>query len=1578
MTTSQGGQQLGGDAEVKTETSPLTTQEALEELERNRAGMTEAEYRLRHETLLTLSDAQGADLSLELRQQRADSLPKDDETLRTKAAEQATESVVEASEILDNIDWNSRLENLPEQTQALLTDLTIRLITKARAKGIDADKLAKLPELSSQLALRAEMGSNEIKAWEIFRQHSDSILARDLDKLAEDTVKTAPIASLVANPDTEKDDEPWIKKAAGTVWEFTKEHPWKTAGLVTVGALGAYGLYKLVPRFLKGFFEDDKDKLGWKFDMATNGTGIFTIGGVLIGAGVLLGPEKWRAWTRERLGINLSLETLGKCITEMSLKPLFNEIVETNKNDRIVAKHLDVSAEKIAMLREVKIEDFNSVTNSWVTFLQGKGMDFARNVGINLNVPFLNDMDERERAVDATEKLIELFERPDVKAFLGQRKPKTVGEALDALVEAKFFDSKKEKDRDGTEVDGAAVAEGVAVATGVAGAGTEAADTVGAVPETPPSYDATSGESLHEQMGELDLFGEGEGQIGISEDSWKWLEARLGASSKTHEVINRFDSATDWLKPQNFIDFAEALYKDGKGLVVNRKGLFIVDGGELIFLSNWGGLINTAIMSLEAMALEEVDYKDAITTYVDEELGFMVLFGAPTVLSGLWMMARGNWKGGAGEVLRGAAKGTAGPILFAWWQGEKAADIKRWVEEGVRFKWRFNLDEAAKADLQVKQLKYYMDMFEIFDKRYQSTVVEKGIIPTSKEVGIGKHLARKTVGLLRRERLIAQRMYYARRIIQTSNGMVQSGTFDNHFGIKNETGRIDPDVIDFDELYKAIDKNRGAVRAVELKQMKPEIDAKSKDYYERWRKGATEGIAIKDGEFTYKQARRMLAEQGINPASPEADVYMEKWCEAVAKEEVINGKFKQGTQVEGLSIKPRVELLKSTPNGNVYRYMGMEITIPKEVSANLPSIETSPFEHFEQARVECSTRWQVHGRQAVIDSMSVLEYSEERATFRIGNEDIVIERANTPEAMERVARSRFLDAHKDAKFVEVVEKPATATQAVFEINGEKITVDRPPAADLEQAARTQYVEELRRGSRSSKRKTRSVKPEKLKVSEVTSTPTETTYRVTMPDGSGVRDITIPKEGTGALRQEAIRQYDAKSGRTTPSTELCVESVDFENGKVRINGEEIPVEKFNPAEFREGAARRYLEIYEKEGKTPPPGLRDAITRSASWLPELEAVLGVAGTAWVFYEALWAGKSNKEAAVSILSGVASAFGAVKIYEMTAGKHIKNPYLHLFGTVVAGIVGVMGLQDDFEWILEKTFDAIPGLNVEGAHIITRHMMVRSGINWTVRPILREIPRLATKPVLREIPKLATKLGLKAFGKRLSETVIAKLAKRLLVFVGKKAGAALVKCGLKGVGGGLLFLDDASLVGILDDGLAIALWGWTIYDVGCIISLVRKAFIYKSEMETRNKAEIESVEILDPQDKERIAEKLRTEYQLTNEEIFDEHGNISSALYGHEELGEIILADIMQNGHFLIKRIGIEGGEEYFMQNGEAAKVIIYGAGNEEIVNLTLEEIEKAEETADEIEEASPEDIEEAKNASPETPAEGADKPE
>lgn len=1510
MTTSQGGQ-LGDDTEVRTETTLLTTQEALAELEKNRTDMTEEEYHLRRETLLALSETQGADLSLEVRQQKAESLPEDSETIRTKAVEQATETVIEASEILDSVDWNSRLENLPEQTQALLTDLTLRLITKAQESGVDAGKLSELPDLSSQVALRTQMGSNEIKAWEIFRQYADSTLAKDLDKFAEDAAKAAPVASRVADPEkSKKDDEPWIKKAAETVWEFTKEHPWKTAGLVTVGALGAYGLYKLVPRFLKGFFKDDKESLGWKFDMGLNGTGIFTIGGVLIGAGVLLGPEKWRAWIRERLGINLSLETLGKCITEMSLKPLFDEVVETNKNDRIIAKYLDVSAEKIAMLRDVKMDDFTSVTKSWVTFLEGKGMDFARNIGINLNVPFLNDMDERERAVEATEKLIELFERPDVKVFLAQQKPKTVGEAVDALVEAKFFETKKDDDETKNHE---AVTTGVGVA-GVTAAGTlEDQETEGDAPETPPSYDATSDKSLHEQMGKLDLFGEGNGQIGISKDSWEWLEARLGKDekSKTREALGRFDSAEAWLKPQNFINFAEALYDDGKGLVINRKGLFIVDGAELIFLSNWGGLIDTAMMSLEALVLEETTYKDAITTYVDKELGFMVLFGAPTVLSGLWMMARGNWKGGAGEVLRGAAKGTAGPVLFAWWQGEKAADLKRWVEEGVRFKWRWNLDEAAKAELQVKQLKYYLDMFEIFDKRYQSAVVEKGIIPTSKEVGVGRHLARKTIGLLRRERLIAQRMYYARRVIQASNGLKQGGIFNNHFGIKNEAERIDPDVIDFDELYKAVDKNREAIRAVELKQMKPEIDAKSKDYYERWRKGATEKGAIKEGAFTYEQAQRMLAEQGINPASPEADAYMKKWCETVAEEEVVNGKFKPGTRVaaEGITLKPRVELLKNTPKGNVYRYMGMEIAIPKGVCDTFPSVETNLFEHFERARAECSTRWQIHGRQAVIENMQLLEYSEDGATFQIGDERVVIERVDSPEAMERVARSRYLKAHPDSNFVEIVEKPGTATHAVFEINGQEISVEKPSG--------------------------------------------------TTPDPA-------------TLKQEAIRQYDAKSGRTAaPSTELAVENVDFNSGKVRINGEEIPVEKFNPAEFREGAARRYMEIYEKEGKTPPPGLRGAIARSASWVPEAEAVLGVAGTAWVFYEALWAGKSNKEAATEIVSGILSAFGAVKIYEMTAGKHIKNPYLHLIGTVVAGFVGVMGLQDDFEWIMEQAFTRVPGLKVEGAQIITRHMMVRSGINWTVRPVLRELPRLATKPVLREIPKVAEKLALKAFGKKLSETVIAKLSKRLLIFVSKKAGAALVKCGLKGLGGSLLFLDDASIVGVLDDGLAIALWGWTIYDVGCIITLLRKAFIYQSENEKRKDADIESIEILDQESKEKIAETLRTEAQLTDEEIFDENGNIRPSLYGHASL-EIVMSSVIENGHIRVTRIGIEGAEEYLVQNGEAAQVIIYGANNEEIVNLKLEEIEKAEATADEIEQATPEEIERAKSGTPEAPPE------
>ena len=56
-------------------------------------------------------------------------------------------------------------------------------------------------------------------------------------------------------------------------------------------------------------------------------------------------------------------------------------------------------------------------------------------LGIDVDLPFLQDSAERERAVEATEKLLKLFVSPEIKATLRGRDIKTVGDAIDIIAE---------------------------------------------------------------------------------------------------------------------------------------------------------------------------------------------------------------------------------------------------------------------------------------------------------------------------------------------------------------------------------------------------------------------------------------------------------------------------------------------------------------------------------------------------------------------------------------------------------------------------------------------------------------------------------------------------------------------------------------------------------------------------------------------------------------------------------------------------------------------------------------------------------------------------------------------------------------------------------------------------------------------------------------------------------------------------------------------------------------------------------------------------------------------------------------
>ncbi len=353
---------------------------------------------------------------------------------RLEITDSTHDQLTEAVDRLDRLDWNLSLEELEQDDQALLQDLSSRIITKMRHAEYEISSIAELPKLKDSVITKANLGSLEVKAYRLFLENADSRLAKGLENFAADASLVQPIAESIVDPEKESKMD-WVKDAAGGVWDYAKNNKLKAAGLVTIGALGLYGLYKLVPRFIKGFFADNKKSLGWTFGMATKGTAIATTGGALVAAGMLLGPESWRTWTRDRLGTNFSLKSVWESIKGLSLSPLFEGCIDISKADRAVAKTLKVGAEKVSLLRDVAFNEFDDVSKKWIDRLEGRSATLDPDLGIDVDLPFLQDSAERERAVEATEKLLKLFVSPEIKATLRGRDIKTVGDAIDIIAE---------------------------------------------------------------------------------------------------------------------------------------------------------------------------------------------------------------------------------------------------------------------------------------------------------------------------------------------------------------------------------------------------------------------------------------------------------------------------------------------------------------------------------------------------------------------------------------------------------------------------------------------------------------------------------------------------------------------------------------------------------------------------------------------------------------------------------------------------------------------------------------------------------------------------------------------------------------------------------------------------------------------------------------------------------------------------------------------------------------------------------------------------------------------------------------
>jgi hypothetical protein len=993
----------------------------------------EFEIPTERERILEESDRGGADISLELLECR------DIGNLETRENE---------IESLKSIELHKSIEEQPEAIE-LLEQITPCLIAKLEKNGIrisnSLEDFINIPN-PDEYRREWELSNTELTAIQSIlniannpRSKLAKEWARNWKELIDETGPSATAAieiveqgaNLNQNPEEPEEEQSLAKRAWN--WGTKKGNRLKATAIVAAGAIGMWAIVSVVRKMSPSKFLE-KGKLGKTMDILKSGLPLAGIGLSLFLVGGLLGPDKFRGWIRENLNINLSKEAILKAIKERSWDPLFEGIVEVNEAHENAAAFLGVEAEKIGLLDNVEFDKFTSVSNAWSSFLTNGAYNVADLAGIDTDIPFLHDEEARTSAAEASSKLQELFSTPAVKAFLAVKKPKTVGEALTMLNKANYFEEPSEIEPTREQALAAATAT-VAAETG----GEEPGEEPG---ETPPENEETPRFDENPEESERNLFGEGEAQFGVSTESWDELEEKMGSKPKTKEWMETH-SGLDWINPFEMKNFVEAVYDDGMALV-QAEGMWLLwDGAEYIMLSPINAIIDTALTSIESLLSEDTTMKDAVVTYYDQAFGWVVLFGGPSILRGAIQALKGNLRVGVTEMARGVAKGTAGPVLVAWWQAERVTDLHRWGKD----KWMDGKIEEAvgpkRIKLQKERLRYYSEQFTELDKTIELKTNKEGMT-------LREQARRKAHQALRLERLKSERQRIAGKIKALYEDLYKKKAFGNDFNGPSDLGSLsDLDKLrtartEFDQTYKL---ERIQERAIEIGEERRTG---------RFRKIDKPGI------------ERMLAERSLSPETPEGRAYMEGWDKAIAEQEITGERFNPHVEIEirttvptaieievigegkNATFKVNGEIVESTKiSGKKYnlRIDGETIEVKVKKSGGVVTSETITATINQVQTISHPTRIQILEHKAG----GPMEVSYQGSKITIPAEEAVKFSGNTAEIhnlARQFAEKKWRMSAVPELDIKVVEL-APDGRPIFEVEGERIleSTDRSVAAE---------------------------------------------------------------------------------------------------------------------------------------------------------------------------------------------------------------------------------------------------------------------------------------------------------------------------------------------------------------------------------------------------------------------------------------------------------------------------------------------------------------------------------------------------
>ena len=414
---------------------------------------------------------------------------------------------------------------------------------------------------------------------------------------------------------------------------------------------------------------------------------------------------------------------------------------------------------------------------------------------------------------------------------------------------------------------------------------------------------------------------------------------------------------------------------------------------------------------------------------------------------------------------------------------------------------------------------------------------------------------------------------------------------------------------------------------------------------------------------------------------------------------------------------------------------------------------------------------------------------------------------------------------------------------------------------------------------------------------------------------------------------ALSETEYKGKTAEQIKQLCevkfAESVIISDVKIGANGVkeykigEEWVKLSDDPKTTEEIKSKIVEELKKSGK---PFDAKVIEQSKllKYFPVFQKTLGTAVAAYIIYN-LETSPDKRKAVAETALGFGAFMAGMKTTELTFGRLTKHPVGKFVIDVTGGILATLGLQGTIKEIAEEYWPKFAGMQ----HISLKTIsLIEKG---TARSVSRmALGSLTKKGIIKAESGLLVRglerTGLKVVSEVLNKKIESTVLKKVATFASKSLTKKLaVSLGVRGAVLAALIADDATVIGVLDDIVAVGMAVWMAKDIYDIVQLARKAYKIKGAMEKNSKMPITSIEPATETDKKTLEAALVTKGKnienMSNDEIMSVINSI---------------ADI----RLKITRSGASGFEEYHFQKGEVFSTKIKTEEGE-ILELSDEEL-------------------------------------